>query len=123
MPRIIPSWTWRRPLYNHNHEEDSGKNCVFVKCQYILPDKSICGKPGCLKWWKVPHQVNTSDIILKELVVQHGHYLVDSYAQRRNTAHVVIGTHRRAKEDELIRTVVLKNNLKISNYLLEDFQK
>jgi len=123
MPRKPPSWTWNSPL-KHNREDNNGDDCSHVKhCPYIMFDGTRCNKPGCLSIWK-SHKYTR--LLGKPMVwyrVMHSHYLVGSYAQNRNTSHIIEGTQRPAKENEIIRTWRVRNDIKFPKYLIEDFER
>jgi predicted nucleic-acid-binding Zn-ribbon protein len=118
----IPNWSWRRPR-KHNKEENNGEDCQHIEfCLYRYKDGSFCGKPGCVGWWKDP-VYSTDGMTYKVLRIQHAHYIVDSYAQGRNTSHVIRQTRTRCSPIELQHRTFLKGKLKIPDHIIDMFSE
>jgi hypothetical protein len=122
LPSIIPAWVWIKPSH-HNQEENYGKECIHVKyCPYQFTDGKRCNRPGCLGYWKDMERSH-GDVVYIKFRVLHSHYIVDSYAQGRNTSHIMKHMGRLATDDECIWVKKLRNNLKIPQHILDDFNR
>lgn len=123
MPRKPPHWTWINPV-QHNREDEFGNGCHHIKhCPYVLADGSKCNKPGCLGLWKSKKHSDLKNKPMVMYIVRHAHYIVDSYAQSRNTSHIIEGSQRPARENEILTTWRVRKDIKFPKYILEDFDR